>query len=511
MSKNTNLSFLTDYITADITNGRIGINNASPTVAFDVVGVAKFSGSVTATSASSLFKEGYIIQATTTSGGGSQPAYTYYTAAGSKRWSHFLDVGSDKFNIANASNAEVFTITQVGNVGIGTDSPSTLLHINKSTNSGSGAVFPRLNISNSLATQGDGSSTFNFADINLSSGNGAVNMFISTTYAAGSWAPAGIINVASNHDLQFKTNNTERMRITSAGNVGIGTSSPNGTYGKLSVAGGITILDDNNAKLEIGRYSSGASNSYIRLGASSNSLRITNNTDAADLVTFQNGGNVGINTTTPGAGLSSSYKVLEVNGTFPILRLSNSSSIYLDLVGDASATYIANRTNSPMIFTTNDTERMRITSGGVLQMSNNSTTFSIGSIPGQNRIQFGTGGNTTEFAFINSSDAYTPIGASAFNTRSDYRLKEDLKEFSGLSLITNMKVYDFKWKEKNERNYGFMAHELQEVISYVVTGEKDGMFEDELQYQGLDYSKLVPVLVKAIQELSAEITILKNK
>jgi hypothetical protein len=46
MSKNTNLSFLTDYITADITNGRIGINTPSPTVAFDVTGVAKFSSSV---------------------------------------------------------------------------------------------------------------------------------------------------------------------------------------------------------------------------------------------------------------------------------------------------------------------------------------------------------------------------------------------------------------------------------------------------------------------------------
>jgi hypothetical protein len=49
MSKNTNLSFLTDYITADITNGRIGINNASPTVAFDVTGVANFSSSITST------------------------------------------------------------------------------------------------------------------------------------------------------------------------------------------------------------------------------------------------------------------------------------------------------------------------------------------------------------------------------------------------------------------------------------------------------------------------------
>ena len=46
MSKNTNLSFLTDYITADITNGRIGINTPSPTVAFDVTGAGKFSSSV---------------------------------------------------------------------------------------------------------------------------------------------------------------------------------------------------------------------------------------------------------------------------------------------------------------------------------------------------------------------------------------------------------------------------------------------------------------------------------
>jgi hypothetical protein len=157
------------------------------------------------------------------------------------------------------------------------------------------------------------------------------------------------------------------------------------------------------------------------------------------------------------------------------------------------------------------TERMRITSGGAIQMSNNATTFSIGSIPGVQRIQYGTGGFTTEFAFLQPNDGYTPIGASAFNTRSDYRLKEDLKEFSGLSLVANMKVYDFKWKENEERNYGFMAHELQEVVPYVVTGTKDGMFEDEPQIQGMDASKLVPVLVKSIQELKSENDNLKSR
>jgi hypothetical protein len=103
-----------------------------------------------------------------------------------------------------------------------------------SSNSGSGSVFPRLSVKNTLATQGDGSSTFNFADINISSGNDAVNMFLATTFAAGIWAPAAIINVATNHDLQLKTNNTTRLTISAGGNVGIGISSAGA---KLQVRG----------------------------------------------------------------------------------------------------------------------------------------------------------------------------------------------------------------------------------------------------------------------------------
>jgi hypothetical protein len=55
-----------------------------------------------------------------------------------------------------------------------------------------------------------------------------------------------------------------------------------------------------------------------------------------------------------------------------------------------------------------------------------------------------------------------------------------------------------------------MAHELQEVVPYVVTGTKDGMYEGNPLMQGLDYGKIVPVLVKAIQELKAEIDELKE-
>jgi hypothetical protein len=113
--------------------------------------------------------------------------------------------------------AERIRITSGGNVGIGTTSPNSLVEIVKSSNAGSGATFPRLSIANTLATQGDGTSTYNFADLRIAAGNAAVEVYLTATYAAGTWAPQGILNVATNHPLAFKTNNTERMRILSGG------------------------------------------------------------------------------------------------------------------------------------------------------------------------------------------------------------------------------------------------------------------------------------------------------
>ena len=98
----------------------------------------------------------------------------------------------------------------------------------------------------------------------------------------------------------------------------------------------------------------------------------------------------------------------------------------------------------------------------------------------------------------------------SFSTSSDYRLKEDLKDFNGLNLISNLKVYDFKWKTENSRMYGVIAHELQEIIPYTVSGNKDEIKENgKIKVQVVDYSKLVPVLVKAIQEQQSQIEILK--
>jgi hypothetical protein len=115
------------------------------------------------------------------------------------------------------------------------------------------------------------------------------------------------------------------------------------------------------------------------------------------------------------------------------------------------------------------------------------------------QIDFRT--NSVERGSINVTDSST-----SYSTTSDYRLKEDLQEIKGLEKLSALKVYDFKWKESEERMEGVLAHELAEVIPYAVHGEKDGE-----KFQQVDYSKIVPILIKAIQEQQEQIDSLKNQ
>jgi len=123
------------------------------------------------------------------------------------------------------------------------------------------------------------------------------------------------------------------------------------------------------------------------------------------------------------------------------------------------------------------------------------------------------GGKAWSFGNENGSEVGTIVinaGGVAYNTTSDYRLKEDLKDFNGLDKVSKIKVYDFKWKNLNERTNGVLAHELAEVLPYAVSGVKDALnHEGKIEAKSFDYYKLTPVLVKAIQELKAEIDALK--
>jgi hypothetical protein len=289
----------------------------------------------------------------------------------------------------------------------------------------------------------------------------------------GIFAPSIGMYQPSIDTLGFSTNTTRRLAIASNGNVGIGANTPNYKLNIFDV--GVVI-------------SSGQAN------WSTNTRGImldnTNNGDESVGVWFRTGTN----------------HLSGISGQ----RRDNLAGWGTDL---RFYTHPDETSNLSSAF-----ERMRITSEGNLQIG---TSVNIGPAPGKldilysGLVQYGMNIRSSHtdgiaISFVNSSGTqvgtiYQNSSSTAYNTSSDYRLKTDLKDFNGVEIINKIKTYDFKWKTDNTRSYGVIAHELKEVIDYAVYGEKD-----LVTMQGVDYSKLVPIMVKAIQELKQEINTLKN-
>jgi hypothetical protein len=251
-----------------------------------------------------------------------------------------------------------------------------------------------------------------------------------------------------------------------------------------------------------------------------------NNTTRVDNILVANviNGNVGINTASPN-------KILEVEvGSSSAFRLSRSGAGEADFSLDGAGNLIYDTTiGAGQIFRTNGgSQRMRITSGGqinindsaangevklaVLQTQNNHVCDLYVNNGSSNGCIYARVDNTANvFAYLNYNGSVvgsisTNGTTTSYNITSDYRLKEDFKQINGLDKVSAIKVYDYKWKGTEDRMIGVVAHELQEIIPYAVYGQKDGE-----QMQGVDYSKLVPILVKAIQELTAKVEALEAK
>jgi hypothetical protein len=252
-------------------------------------------------------------------------------------------------------------------------------------------------------------------------------------------------------------------------------------------------------------------------------------------MTINTSQNVGIGTTTINNAVTT-YRGAGVNNyiqfTNSTTGTASTDGCLIGVAADDTALRLRVLEAAPMIFTTSDTERMRIDSSGNLFVgctsSPSASVFGVQLSPvlttAFHKSSVNSTGDIRHWGFYNTNGLVGGIStngsATSYNTSSDYRLKENITPMVGaLAKVALLKPVTYKWKADGSDGEGFIAHELAVVKPDCVSGDKDAVDADgNPQYQGVDTSFLVATLTAAIQELktivdaqAAEIAELKAK
>jgi hypothetical protein len=420
-------------------------------------------------------------------------------------------------NSANTGFYNNLFVMKDGNIGIGTSSPGELLHL--SLPSGISGDIMRLSRS---------ASAYSF-QLGVSSG-ATSNLYISDN--------------ANNKIIDF----------TSSGNVGIGTSSPStditkfgGSAKGLSVAAGqpvIAVRSTANSQY-VGYFGQASTNTY--LGAiGGGSLIMQTGTSGTERLRIDSNGNVGIGVVPETTyvqkttlRLSSTASLIAGTSYYPypyyiannVYYDSSDNLKYIASSGGALLSVNAHTGGSFSFYTApagtagataSLTERMRIDTSGKVKIaspSNNATPFNIRSISTSQYVaDFSVKTNGYGIYLRNASETVVGTiimnaGGTAYNTSSDYRLKENVvANWDATTRLKQLNPVRFNFIADADTTVdGFLAHEVQSVVPEAITGTHNEVDDDgNPVYQGIDQSKLVPLLVKTIQELEARITALET-
>ena len=379
-----------------------------------------------------------------------------------------------------------------------------------------------------------------------------------------------IMQLTSGGIIKFLSNDTtEAMRI-SGGNVGIGVSNPS-SY--TAGANDLVVGGSGSQGITIASGTSSTGNLFFADSTSGNAayrgyVQYQHNGDklvfgaASDDRVFIDSNGVGIGVT-PSAKLDVGGNITlnGAAGTSPIFEMINNDNEDTDTGRETSIRFSGHRSGGEdvinaqisahhdgsaddekgmLFFYTNNgsglnlaqkidssgviTQTFAVSSETVMKVFNNNTSSGAKYV-----VSFRQNGSQVGAIEVGTS-------STSYLTSSDYRLKEDVQPMSGATArLKALKPVNFAWAADGSRVDGFLAHEAQEVVPEAVSGSKDGMQTEEYEvspaeydeegnvvadavmgerevpnYQGIDQSKLVPLLVATIQELEARITQLEN-
>ena len=442
------------------------------------------------------------------------------------------------------------TLDSSGNLGIGTTSPGTRLDVQSSTTGTRNARF----IDNSGVGGGGRGSGIGLGGISNDTGP------VISEYARLIGLKTNATQGNSQGYLSILTNDgstlVERAVVDTSGNLGLGVTPNawNAVYRAMNIGlRGFIFSRTDNQETSIGvnwyrttgaafvYAQNGYATSYTQLDGVHGWYNSTNNTSGANApytpiqaMTLDANTNLLCNGGTTGTLVSASRKGIEVNcaagqeSTFAL----NVNGALTAVAGIASASdfVVGSVANIPMIFRTNNTERARITAGGLFQLNqsadtnylfSNAAAANLGgalvnaSTAGYAGIQgiHSSNSATGYCAYFNNSGSATGLyisNTAAWQSTSDERLKTDIKDLDSTEKLMQLRPRDYLWKSQetsdtpDKRNFGFIAQEVQEVFPDLVGVSPDGMFS-------VEYTGLIAPLVKAVQELKAELDAAKVK
>jgi hypothetical protein len=389
---------------------------------------------------------------------------------------------SNQALIFGTNNTERMRLDSSGRLGLGSSSPTKKLQV-EDTSATSTSTFANV-IARFVSAASNGDS-----NIQLSNGvNASAN-----------------IGIAGGANLYFGLDGAERARIDSSGRFLVGTSTA--VAASTGPTGGFQHQGTN------------ASEGNANLGRWGN-----DNGGYAIYFAKSRGATVGTQTVVADGDFLGALMFEGSDGT----QLRRGASIVANVDGTPGSADMPGR----LVFSTtadgasSPTERMRITQAGEIWFGNTSDY-------GAYKYQLPYAGNATNGMVLRNTDSAgspaavefqwgtSAVGsitvtasATAYNTSSDYRLKENLVPLTcAIERVNDLQVHRFNFIADPDKTVdGFIAHEAQAVVPECVTGTKDEVDDDgNPVYQGIDQSKLVPLLTAALQEALQKIEDLETR